>query len=262
MAKAPHGEEICVQIDLRTNPGKGTKGGVLNLEQRLNRCFPPFVVELAQGVLIAQPSRYWYEEDRGGATGVYCMGIFKNQNQQLVLGASVLQDTLVTIDREKKQVRFSPHRCAAKTAKKTDLKRGSSRTSGLSASVNKSNSCVPEPAPLPPPLPAAARPRPSTNSRPKVAGAQVVPPPPGWFEGLGWPRWPEWLSFNLPGGVLWGVYALVVIVSVCALCMAAAHIFGCSAPGGVVAYCCEGLDDTTSDFGSIASDSEPSSDQE
>ncbi|KAJ1635619.1 hypothetical protein T492DRAFT_835922 [Pavlovales sp. CCMP2436] len=58
MAKAPHGEEICVQIDLRTNPGKGTKGGdgyeATRIAKKELECTVPIVACSAEELVEAE----------------------------------------------------------------------------------------------------------------------------------------------------------------------------------------------------------------
>lgn len=224
----PRAGEICVgPADAHAAPA---------MPARLDRCFAELVFTLPGGSLAAPPSSYWYEEGKGGARrGVWCMGVFKNHNQQLVLGASVLQDVLVTVDRERKLVRFTPHRCDEPPP--SNLSRGMA-VRGPAAG------CVPPPEVL-------ARPRatPGLKTWPLPArGADASSPPTlslgsgdasaarprasaGWLGGL-----------QRLGGRWWPLYTALTAVCSFLLC-SACLVLGCAR---------EGFDDMLSDAEAVA----------
>lgn len=248
-AKPPRGGEICA------GPGGAAFGPPMS--DRLDRCFPELLFDMPDGSVRASPSSYWYAEGKGGEReGVWCMGIFKNHNQQLVLGASVLQDHLVTVDREAKRVRFSPHRCADGAAPRVPTNR-TNQTGALVGAVASGSAadaavvtvpgsvapCVPPPerlVKLKPPPGGAMRPAPASSAG---VGSSASFLPFGGVHAVGRPPWrTSWFgSLHWPGGRWWQLYAAVT--AVCAFVLfAACLVFGCA--GGSADACCAAVDES------------------
>ena len=117
LAAAPQ-DEFCVRVpyddDGNDNDGGGGGGGggVDEVAPRaLDSCFAAVHVELSGGgTLSLAPSQYFYRSD---APREWCVGIFDNYEDGLVLGTINLFNRLVTFDRGNSRVGFRSMDCAA-----------------------------------------------------------------------------------------------------------------------------------------------------
>lgn len=106
---APRRDEMCV-----LPYADGEIVTEAEMAKRLDRCFEPLHFRVGNGTVEAAASSYFYAETSKTARGsLWCLGVFRNQNEQLVLGANVLQNHLVTIDRARGAVGFLPWQCGA-----------------------------------------------------------------------------------------------------------------------------------------------------
>ncbi|KAG8470874.1 hypothetical protein KFE25_009295 [Diacronema lutheri] len=189
-APPPRRDEICVR--------PASERSAASMAERLDRCFAHLIFDLSRGELHARPSHYWFNEGAGGAReGVWCMGVFRNHNEQLVLGASVLQDHLVTIDRERMRVTFTPHRCTDDSgegaADDARARAAAANKTRSAPAADGGGACAPSPADrrrLPPP-----------ESGDAHSGARA--------------------ELSRPGGRCWAVYASVTALCACLLLCAA-----------------------------------------
>ena len=70
----------------------------------------PMTLHFGNGVVVSfGPRQYAYELRRG----VYCLGVFDNEHNGAVLGASNMRNHEVIFDRANKRVAFVPSDCGA-----------------------------------------------------------------------------------------------------------------------------------------------------
>jgi hypothetical protein len=201
-AQAPRSDEYCV------SPLDAPSGSLWErapMATRLDHCFAALDFQMSVGSLRSPPSRYFYSNRRGELDS-WCMGVFLNGNEQLVLGASVLQDTLVTVDRKRQRVDFAPYRCA-------DADAVGAATDAERRARNESATCqrLPERLPHLRPL----EPQRSNRSTPARPAARPTGAP-----SSAWSPWTTVLGFGgrEPSGrtpVAWLVYGLITFVCAC-----------------------------------------------
>jgi len=139
--------------------------------------FKPYSLHFAGGVTLdIGPRQYMYEL----RSGVWCMGIFNNEHNGLVIGAAVIRDHEVVFDVESQRLAFIPSRCL-------ELQNGT-RSSVLEGGYG-INGCgsaqeMPPPPPTPsPPPPNSSPPYPPPSPQPPSPpltppGVETPPPPP------------------------------------------------------------------------------------
>ena len=107
-------DEFCVRVsDFRLRLGKaatlrGSRAGDL-----FDSCFDEVRVVLEGGVLRMAPSQYFYASEEADE---FCLGIFDNYEDTLVLGAINMMDHEVIFDRVRRRIGFYPRECAAAAA--------------------------------------------------------------------------------------------------------------------------------------------------
>ena len=139
--------------------------------------FHPYSLHFAGGVTLdIGPRQYMYEL----RSGVWCMGIFNNEHNGLVIGAAVIRDHEVVFDVETQRLAFIPSRCL-------ELQSGT-RSSVLEGGYGINGCGSAQEMPPPPPTPSPPPPNPSppypppSPQRPNPPltppGVETPPPPP------------------------------------------------------------------------------------
>ena len=89
-------DEYCARIDAPPHVAAGESAAAA-LFDVLDGCYDPLTVTLRTGALSIAPSRYFYESDQG--PGEFCLNVFDNYEDSLVLGAMNMIDHEVVFDR-------------------------------------------------------------------------------------------------------------------------------------------------------------------
>jgi len=144
-------DEFCVRVsDFRLRLGKaatlrGSRTGAL-----FDGCFDEVRVVLEGGELRMAPSQYFYASEEADE---FCLGIFDNYEDTLVLGAINMMDHEVIFDRVRRRIGFYPRECAAAAAAASAASSGggaSAHILGLSAAANLSHPAARAAATAPP----------------------------------------------------------------------------------------------------------------
>ena len=106
-------DEYCARIDAPPPhvAAGGKSAAAAFFSSVLDGCYDPLTVTLRTGALSIAPSRYFYESDQG--PGEFCLGVFDNYEDSLVLGAMNMIDHEVVFDRAGGRIGFSRRNCSA-----------------------------------------------------------------------------------------------------------------------------------------------------
>ena len=112
-------DEFCVRVsDARLRLGRsatlrGSGAGAL-----FDECFDEVQVVLAGGAIRMAPSQYFYASEDADE---FCLGIFDNYEDSLVIGAINMMDHEVIFDRVGRRIGFYPRECAAAAASSSSV---------------------------------------------------------------------------------------------------------------------------------------------
>ena len=106
-------DEYCARLDAPPPhvAAGGKSAAAAFFSSVLDGCYDPLTVTLRTGALSIAPSRYFYESDQG--PGEFCLGVFDNYEDSLVLGAMNMIDHEVVFDRAGGRIGFSRRNCSA-----------------------------------------------------------------------------------------------------------------------------------------------------
>ena len=140
--------------------------------------FKDFSLHFAGGVTLdIGPRQYMYEL----RSGVWCMGIFNNEHNGLVIGAAVIRDHEVIFDVETHRLAFIPSRCLElQSGTRSSVLEGGYGINGCGPAQEMPEMPPPPPTPSPPPPnPSPPYPPPSPQpSTPPLTPPGVERPPP------------------------------------------------------------------------------------